>query len=194
MDNKVELDKIAKEIAECKACPLAKTATHSVPGAGNPEAEIMFIGEAPGYWEDQKGIPFVGAAGKLLDELLASIGLKRADAFVTNILKHRPPDNRDPNPEEIAADKQFLDRQIEVVNPKVIISLGRFAMSKFLPEGKISRDHGQGRIIVYNDKRYIFIPMFHPAAALRGAEVERALREDFKKIPTIINDFKLKTK
>ncbi len=183
MDKKQELDKIAQEIATCQTCPLAKTATNPVPGNGDPNAEIMMIGEAPGYWEDQKGIPFVGPAGKLLDELLASIGLNREKVFTTNVLKHRPPGNRDPLPEEIKAYQPFLDRQIAVIDPKVMITLGRFAMYHFLPLGKISQDHGRGRIIEYNGRRMILIPMFHPAAALRGAEVERQLREDFKKIP-----------
>lgn len=188
MTKQEELDKIAKEIADCKNCSLAKLATHSVPGDGNPDAQIMLIGEAPGYWEDQKGIPFVGAAGKLLDELLTAINLDRKKVFVTNILKHRPPDNRDPLPEEVATCEPFLDRQLKVIGPEVIITLGRFAMYKFLPEGKISRDHGQGRIIEYQGQKYLLIPMFHPAAALRGAEVEKQLREDFKKIPNIIHN------
>jgi len=183
MDKQEELEKIAREIAACKTCPLAKSATHSVPGNGNPNAEIMLLGEGPGYWEDQKGIPFVGPAGKLLDELLASIGLNREKVFTTNVVKHRPPANRDPLPEEIKAYKPFLDRQIGVIEPKVIITLGRFAMNYFLPLAKISRDHGKGRIIEYNKRRLILIPMFHPAAALRGAEIEKQLREDFKKIP-----------
>ncbi len=183
MDKQKELDGIAREIAACKTCPFAKTATRPVPGNGNPDTEIMFIGEAPGYWEDQKGIPFVGPAGKLLDELLASIGLSRAEVFVTNVLKRRPPGNRDPLPEEVKACQPFLDRQIEVIQPKVITTLGRFAMYHFLPLGKISQDHGRGRIIEYNGRRVILIPMFHPAAALRGAEVERQLREDFIKMP-----------
>lgn len=183
MDKQKELDKIAQEIAACKTCPLAKTATRPVPGNGNPNAEIMLVGEGPGYWEDQKGIPFVGPAGKLLDELLVSIELSREKVFTTNVVKHRPPDNRDPLPEEIKAYKPFLDRQIGVIEPKVIITLGRFAMNYFLPLAKISQDHGKGRIIEYNKRRLILIPMFHPAAALRGAEIEKQLREDFKKIP-----------
>lgn len=183
MEKKEELDKIASEIAACKTCPLAKTATRPVPGNGNSDAEIMLIGEAPGYWEDQKGIPFVGPAGKLLDELLSSISLTRDDIFVTNVLKHRPPGNRDPLPEEIKVCKPFLDRQIEIINPKAIVTLGRFAMYHFFPEGKITRDHGRARKIVYGNRQYLLIPMFHPAAALRNPEVEKQLREDFKKIP-----------
>ncbi|HUV72237.1 MAG TPA: uracil-DNA glycosylase [Clostridia bacterium] len=186
MDKQGELDKVAQEIAACKDCPLAKTATNQVPGNGNPNAEIILIGEAPGYWEDQKGIPFVGPAGKLLDQLLASIELNREKVFTTNILKHRPPGNRDPLPEEIKACQPFLEQQIEIIKPKVFLSLGRFAMSKFLPYGKISRDHGQGRIIDYQGKRYILIPMYHPAAALRSKQVDQQLREDFCQIPAEI--------
>jgi len=183
MDKIAELDKVAKRIASCQKCPLYKTATNPVPGNGNPDAEILFVGEAPGYWEDQKGIPFCGAAGKLLDQLLISIGLSRDKVFVANMLRHRPPENRDPLPTEIEACSEYLDEQIKIINPKVIVSLGRFSMAKFLPYAKISRDHGVGRLVDYNGRRLIVIPMFHPAAALRGANVEQQLREDFKKIP-----------
>lgn len=183
MDKKTELKEIGQEVALCRKCSLFKTATNPVPGNGNPEAEIMLLGEAPGYWENQRGIPFCGAAGKLLDELLSSLGLSRDKVFVSNVLKHRPPENREPRPEEVTACQDFLDRQIKIIRPKIIITLGRFSMYKFLPLGKISRDHGKGRIVEYNGLRVIFIPMFHPAAALRGAEVEQMLREDFKRIP-----------
>jgi len=186
MNKQEELDRIAAEIATCRNCPLAQTATHPVPGNGNPQAELMFIGEAPGYWEDQKGVPFVGPAGQLLDELLASIGLTRADVFVTNVLKHRPPGNRDPLPEEIAACQSFLDRQIQVIKPKAIVTLGRFAMYHFWPEGKISRDHGRSKLVDYHGEKLLLIPMFHPAAALRNPQVKEQLREDFKKIPAEI--------
>lgn len=186
MNKQEELDRIAAEIAACRNCPLAKTATHPVPGNGNPDAELMFIGEAPGYWEDQKGVPFVGPAGQLLDELLNSIGLTRADVFVTNVIKHRPPGNRDPLPEEIAVCKPFLERQIEVIKPKAIVTLGRFAMYHFWPEGKISRDHGRAKIVDYQGEKILLIPMFHPAAALRNPEVKKQLCEDFKKIPAEI--------
>jgi len=183
MDKQKELEKIAQEVKACQTCSLAKSAIHPVPGSGNPNAEIMLIGEAPGYWEDQKGIPFVGPAGKLLDELLTSIDLSRERVFVTNVLKHRPPGNRDPLPEEVKTCQPFLERQINIIQPKAIITLGRFAMYHFLPLGKISRDHGQGKIIEYAGRRLILIPMFHPAAALRAGEVDRQLREDFKKVP-----------
>jgi len=183
MGKKEDLDKIAREMTENKALPLSKTTTNLVFGNGNLNAKIMFIGEAPGYWEDQKGIPFVGAAGKLLDQLLALIGLSRKDVFVTNIVKHRPPGNRDPLPEEIAAYKPYLDQEIKIIKPKIIIALGRHAMNLFLGEGKISLEHGRGRIIEYQGEKYLFIPMFHPAAALRNSKIKEQLKDDFKKIP-----------
>lgn len=181
MLNKKELlEDVAKKVKSCQKCSLYKTATNPVPGNGSPDSQIMFIGEAPGFNEDQKGIPFCGQAGHLLDELLLSIGLNRDKVFVGNMLKHRPPNNRDPLPEEMEACREYLDEQINIIKPKTIIALGRFAMMKFLPFGKISSDHGKGRIIEYNRRRYIFIPMFHPAAALRGATIEQQLRDDFK--------------
>lgn len=183
MDKQTLLSEIAKRIISCKKCQLHKTATNSVSGNGNSEAEIIFIGEAPGYWEDQKGIPFCGAAGKLLDELLISINLDRNKVFVANMLKHRPPDNRDPLPEEMESCKEYLDEQVAVINPKAIVTLGRFSMLKFLPLAKISRDHGIGKIVEFNGNKLIVVPMFHPAAALRGADIEKMLREDFKRIP-----------
>ncbi len=137
--------------------------------------------------EDLKGIPFCGAAGHLLDELLVTIGLSRDKVFVANILKHRPPNNRDPLPEEMEACKEYLDEQIKIIEPKCIVALGRFAMTKFLPFGKISVDHGKGKLIDYEGARYIFIPMFHPAAALRAGTVDTQLKEDFKKMPEEID-------
>lgn len=186
MDKKELLEEIEKNVASCQKCLLYKTAANPVPGNGNPEAEILFIGEAPGFMENQKGIPFCGLAGKLLDELLESIGLNRDQVFVANILKHRPPDNREPLPEEIIACQDFLDRQIKAISPKAIVTLGRFSMYKFLPLGKISLDHGKGRIIEYNGSRVILVPMFHPAAALRGQDVEQMLRNDFRALPEVI--------
>ena len=183
MGKKEVLDDIAKQVASCKFCPLYRIAINPVPGNGDAQAELMFIGEAPGYWENQKGIPFCGAAGKLLDELLASIGLDRDKVFVANILKHRPPENRDPLPGEIEACKVYLDEQIKTIEPKAIVTLGRFSMGKFLPYAKITRDHGIGRTIEFNGRKIIVVPMFHPAAALRAENVDRMLREDFKRIP-----------
>jgi len=183
VSKKEQLDQVAQRVASCQKCSLYKTATNPVPGNGDPDSELLFIGEGPGFWEDQKGIPFCGAAGKLLDELLTSINLDREKVFVANILKHRPPENREPMPDEIEACKEYLDDQIKIIAPKAIVTLGRFSMMKFFPYGKISIDHGKGRLIEYNGVRYILLPMYHPAAALRGATVESQLREDFKKIP-----------
>lgn len=186
MDKKEELEKIIKEVAGCQKCPLFKTATNSVPGGPNPNAEIVFVGEAPGYWEDQKGIPFCGAAGNLLNKLLVTINLERKDVFICNILKHRPPGNRDPMPNEIAACTLFLEKQLLVIKPKVIITLGRFAMNYFLPEIFISQAHGQARKITWHNLNFILLPLYHPAAALRAGAVMRQLTEDFLKIPKIL--------
>ena len=183
MEKEELLKEVDKKVAACRKCPLYKTATNPVPGNGNFEAEIIFIGEAPGFHEDQRGIPFCGAAGKLLDRLLSSIGLDRSKVYVANMLKHRPPNNRDPSLEEMEACREYLDEQIKIINPKAIVTLGRFSMVKFYPFGKISADHGKGKIVEYNGREYIFIPMYHPAAALRAGAVDAQLREDFIKMP-----------
>ncbi|PIS14679.1 uracil-DNA glycosylase, partial [Candidatus Shapirobacteria bacterium CG09_land_8_20_14_0_10_39_12] len=138
MSKKEQLDQVAQRVASCQKCSLYKTATNPVPGNGDPDGELLFIGEGPGFWEDQKGIPFCGAAGKLLDELLTSINLDREKVFVANILKHRPPENREPMPDEIEACKEYLDDQIKIIAPKAIVTLGCFSMMKFFPYGKIS--------------------------------------------------------
>ena len=192
MTNQEALAKIAQQVKNCQKCPLYKTATNPVPGDGNPTAEIVFIGEAPGYWEDQKGIPFVGAAGNLLNQLLAMIGLKREEVFICNILKHRPPNNRDPLPEEITACTPYLKQQLLTIKPKIIVTLGRFAMNYFLPNAYISRIHGQPREVSWEGLTLTVIPMYHPAAALRNGQVMQELKEDFKKIPAIIE--KVRTK
>jgi len=177
-----KLEEIAKKVATCQKCALYKNATKAVPGEGNPDAEIMFIGEGPGYYEDQEGRPFVGQAGKLLDELLQLIKLPRKDVFIGNVVKHRPPGNRDPLPEEIKACEPYLDEQIKIINPEIIATLGRFSMAKFLPGEYISQIHGQKRNIDFGGRKYIVIPMYHPAAALRNAKIMKELKEDFQKI------------
>jgi DNA polymerase len=182
MSAEEKLQEIAAEVCTCEQCDLWKTRTRAVPGEGNPQAKIMFIGEGPGYHEDKQGRPFVGPSGHLLDELLASIGMKRADVFITNVVKCRPPENRDPLPVEIAACSDYLDRQIATINPLVIVTLGRFSMAKFFPGEKISAIHGRPRRI----GNRIAMPMFHPAAALRTESYKVALREDFKKIPVAL--------
>ena len=154
--------------------------TNAVPGHGNPEAKIMFIGEGPGYHEDIQGLPFVGPAGQLLDDLLGEIGLNRKDVFITNVVKCRPPQNRDPQPDEIGECSKYLDRQIELIDPDVIVTLGRYSLARYLPGEKISRVHGSARTI---DGRTV-IAMYHPAAALHQPSLRQTISEDFQKILT----------
>lgn len=183
-----KLKEIAKQVTECRRCGLYKNATKSVPGEGNLNAKVMFIGEGPGYFEDQQGRPFVGQAGKLLDELLQLIKLPRKEVFIGNVIKCRPPRNRDPFPEEIKACQPFLDEQIKIIDPKIIVTLGRFSMNKFLPGEYISKIHGQARFINFGGKKRIIIPMYHPAAALRNARIMVEIKEDFQKIPQFLGN------
>jgi DNA polymerase len=179
--NKVEeLKKIEDEAREV----LKKPGTNLVFSDGTPDTKIMLIGEAPGFHEDQQGKPFVGAAGQLLNKLLASAGLKREDVYITNVLKNRPPNNRDPFPEEIQEAARFLDAQIEIIDPEVIVTLGRFSMGKFMPGAKITYVHGQPKRV----GRRVVIPMFHPAAALRSGEVMNLTKADFEKLPEILKE------
>lgn len=176
------LKEIASEISVCEKCNLCKGRNRAVPGEGSTQAKIMFIGEGPGYNEDQQGRPFVGPAGRLLEEALASINLKRSDVFITNVVKCRPPENRDPEAAEIAACNEYLDRQIEALDPQVIVTLGRFSMAKFFPGQKISLIYGKAK----PGKKRLYIAMYHPAAALRSDKTMADFRADFKKIPLII--------
>lgn len=176
-----------------KTLPLQESATNLVFGAGDPAAEIMFIGEGPGYWEDQKGKPFVGNSGKFLDQLLHSIKLPREMVFITNVINYRPPENRDPSPEEMAAFKPYVDKMIDIIEPKIIVTLGRFSMAKFIPGVKISDVHGKEQTINWGKREVTIMPMYHPAAGLRNGEVKRRTVEDFSKIPNILTDVK-KTK
>ena len=178
------LDEIAADIRVCTRCELHPTRTNSVPGEGPADARIMFIGEAPGWNEDQQGRPFVGAAGKFLEELLAAAGLKRSDVFITNVVKSRPPGNRDPLPDEIAACAPFLQRQIDAIDPDVIVTLGRFSMAKWFPGERISRIHGQPK----KDGKRLIVPMYHPAAALHQQALKATILEDFAKLPRILAD------
>lgn len=171
-----------------KTLPLQEGATNLVFGAGNPAAEIMFIGEGPGYWEDQKGKPFVGNAGKFLDQLLHSIELPRETVFITNVINYRPPENRDPLPEEMAAFKPYIDKMIDIIKPRIIVTLGRFSMAKFIPGVMISNVHGKEQAINWEKRKIIIIPMYHPAAGLRNGEVKRRTIEDFSKIPAILKE------
>jgi DNA polymerase len=176
------LETLVAEIAQCTGCLLHRGRTKTVPGEGPENAEILFIGEAPGFHEDQQGRPFVGAAGKFLEELLESIGLTRKDVFIANVIKCRPPGNRDPLPEEIEACKPFLDRQIELIQPKLVVTLGRFSMARAFPKARISRIHGQPRKI----GGVLYYPMYHPAAALHQPSLRSVLKEDMRRIPELI--------
>jgi len=184
------LEKIAKEVSLCQKCLLYKEANNSVPGAGNGQAEIVFIGEAPGYWEDKKGLPFVGRAGKLLDKALVAIKLAREDIFITNIVKHRPPNNRDPQPNEIKACSPFLRRQIAVIKPKIVVTLGRFALNFFIPGIYISQAHGKTQSINWFGLDLIVYSLYHPAAALRNGAIMTEFKKDFLAIPAFIKKIK----
>lgn len=179
----VSLDQVKADILKNNVCPdLAKTATQLVFADGNPDADIVFIGEAPGKNEDLQGLPFVGAAGKFLDEMLSTINLKRQDVYITNIVKYRPPNNRDPLPDEKEAFLPYLQAQLDVIQPKIVVTLGRHSLNCFLPDLQISAVHGQ-------PKRYkgrIYLPLFHPAAALYNGGMRQTLIDDFAKIPAII--------
>ena len=172
------LEEVAASVRSCVDCPLHRGRLNAVPGAGDPEARIMFIGEGPGYHEDAQGLPFVGAAGNLLNELLGEIGLRREQVFVANVIKCRAPQNRDPLPEEIEACSKYLDRQIELLDPEVIVTLGRFSMGRFMPGERISRVHGSARKV---DGRTV-LAVYHPAAALHQPSLRQTLSEDFKRI------------
>src|SRR3972149_3952251 len=175
MNKAGRLKKLEREIASDKSLPLRRS--NLVFGEGDIDCEVMFIGEAPGVKENELKRPFVGRSGQLLDKNLEKIGWKRKDVYITNIVKRHPPENRDPSPKEIAAYKPYLTRQIEIIKPKIIVTLGRFSMNYFLPEAKISRD--QGKIFKMGD--YLLMPMFHPAAALRGTGVMQEFEKTFRK-------------
>lgn len=183
MNTQETLVQIAKEVSTCTQCPLHHSRNKSVPGEGPVNAEIMLIGEGPGFYENEQGRPFVGAAGKFLDELLAGAGLKRSDVWIGNVVKCRPPANRDPEPAELAACDVYLERQIATINPKIIITLGRFSMNKFMPGARISAIHGQMRRI---GPRFV-IAMFHPAAALHQTSLKPAILQDFSQLPGLLD-------
>ncbi len=185
--NKIqELAKVKADLEARKDIPLIHSPNDVVFGDGNPDAEIMFIGEAAGYHESVQRKPFVGQAGKLLDKVLEENGIKRDDVYISNIVKTRPPENRDPTPEEIEQFAQYLDKEIEIINPKLIVTLGRFSMGKFIPDVKISQVHGQARYVEWNGREILVIPMYHPAAALRAGAMMQLFKEDFKKIPGLL--------
>lgn len=181
-DKAAALQAIAEEVRRCRLCNLGKTRLKAVPGEGPADADVMFIGEAPGFQENQQGRPFVGPAGKLLEELLESIGLKRSDVYIANVIKCRPPENRDPLPAEIQACAAYLDRQIAVIQPKVIVTLGRFSMARYFPGATISRIHGLPK----KGDGVTYYPVHHPAAALHQPSLRQTLEQDFRKIPQIL--------
>jgi DNA polymerase len=188
MSKQQQLDDIKQKILDDKLAPeLAKGATQLVFGHGNPDSEIMFIGEAPGKNEDLQGKPFVGAAGKFLEEMLEGIGMKRGDVYISNIVKYRPPNNRDPLPDEKKAFWPYLLKEISVIEPKVIATLGRHSMEYFLPNSRISQIHGQPKRITLGNRKVVILPLFHPAAALYNGSMKTTLIEDFAAIPEIIN-------
>lgn len=186
-NKKARLEQIKADIKASNICPdLAKTATNLVMGVGNADAQIMFIGEAPGKNEDLQGEPFVGAAGKFLDEMLELVGMKREDVYITNIVKYRPPNNRDPEPSEKKAFWPFLLQEIDVIQPKIIATLGRHSMEYFLPGMKISVIHGQPKRIRLGTGKVVILPLFHPAAALYNSSMKDTLISDFQAVPKII--------
>jgi uracil-DNA glycosylase family 4 len=208
-DKQQKLEQIKADILKQNICPdLAKTAKNLVMGDGNADADIVFIGEAPGKNEDEQGLPFVGAAGKFLNEMLATIGLERSDIYITNIVKYRPPNNRDPLPEEKAAFLPFLQAQLDVIRPKIIVTLGRHSMDSLLPGLQISKVHGQPKRIRVKSNEYratnsqgsgldthdsqvvktwVIMPLFHPAAALYNGAMRQTLIDDFAKIPEVLS-------
>jgi uracil-DNA glycosylase len=181
-----ELQQLDAVIRQCPLCDLSTTRTKAVPGDGPADAELMFVGEGPGFHEDRQGRPFVGAAGQFLDQMLASIGLERRQVFVTNVVKCRPPNNRDPQPAEIAACAPYLDKQMALINPLVIVTLGRHSMARFFPGEKISAIHGTARVV---DGRTV-VALYHPAAALHQQSLRATLEEDFRKLPRFIDEAK----
>jgi len=182
------LEQIKADIIKNNICPdLAHEAKNLVMGDGNIDAEIVLIGEAPGKKEDETGLPFVGAAGKFLNEMLTTVDMVRSDVYITNIVKYRPPNNRDPLPEEKEAFWPYLVRQLNVIQPKIVVTLGRHSMEYFLPGQKISAIHGQPKRINFGDTKLVIVPLYHPAAALYNGSMRATLIEDFNKLPKIID-------
>jgi len=189
MNSAEALQEVARQVAVCEQCALHFSRKRAVPGEGPGNAEVLLIGDGPGFYENEQGRPFVGQAGKFLDELLQSAGFKRPDVFITNVVKCRPPGNRDPQPEELVACSSYLDRQIEAIQPRVIVTLGRYSMARFLQNAKISEVHGQavwvrGRLIV---------AMYHPAAALHQPSLKPQLEQDFARLPEFIEQARSST-
>lgn len=186
MGNLEDLRKLKEKMEVDDTLPLKTSETNLVFGVGDPNAKILFIGEGPGYWENLKKEPFVGNAGKFFDQLLRSINIPRESVYITNVVHHRPPENRDPEPGEIAAYGKYLDEMIKIIDPEIIITLGRFSMGKFLPDARISSTHGKVHRVNWMGKEVVVIPMYHPAAALRNGNVMFEEKHDFLKLPEIL--------
>ena len=182
MNRSDPLAQLAAEVRVCTKCPLALSRTHAVPGEGPADARIMFVGEGPGRHEDLQGRPFVGASGRYLQSLMAEIGLERSAVFITNVVKCRPPENRDPQPNELTACRAYLDRQLALIQPRVVVTLGRHSMARYFPGQSITRIHGQAKRVgnVY------YLPLFHPAAALRRDDWRADMLKDFQQIPILL--------
>lgn len=188
MGKKEELEKLKERMKADESLPLRRGATNLVFGVGSPDTKILLVGEGPGYWEDQKAEPFVGNAGMLLNKLLLLGKLERKDVYITNVVHHRPPNNRDPEQAEIDAYGKYLDSMIEIIKPKVIVTLGRFSMGKFLPGTRITSIHGKPHKIKWKDREITVVPMYHPAAALRRNDIMEETKEDFRKLPEILKE------
>jgi uracil-DNA glycosylase family 4 len=182
------LGELKEKMLNDKLLPLREGNTNLVFGDGDPDAEIMFIGEGPGFWEDKKGIPFVGNAGALLNQFLVSVSILREEVFITNVVHYRPPENRDPTPDELSAFRPYLDKMIDIIDPKIIVTLGRFSMAKFIPGVFISSVHGKPRKINWKGRDIIVLPMYHPAAALRSGDVKMKAKRDFELLPELLKD------
>jgi uracil-DNA glycosylase family 4 len=190
VDKNKALTELKKRMKEDEKLPLRSGAINLVFGDGDPESEILFIGEGPGYWEDQKGIPFVGNAGALLNQMLSLIEIARDKVYITNVIHYRPPENRDPLPSEIKAFEPYLNEIIKIIEPKLIVTLGRFSMAKFLPGVFISSVHGKPKLVNWNAKEVTVVPMYHPAAALRSTDIKFKLKNDFLELPEILKSIK----
>ncbi len=182
-DRVAALKALEAEIRRCTRCPLHRTRTHAVPGEGNYDAVVMFVGEAPGADEDRQGRPFVGRSGRFLTHALAQVGIRREDVYITNVIKCRPPNNRDPLPRELEACSRYLDQQIELINPRIIVTLGRFSMARWFPDGRITQIHGRIKNI---GRGRVAMAMFHPAAALRNPVWREQFVQDLQKLPSLI--------
>jgi DNA polymerase len=194
MDKQKKLDNLKEKMKADKSLPLRKSATNLVFGEGNLDCRFMFIGEGPGYWEDQKARPFVGNAGAFLNQLISIIGNEREDVYITNVIHFRAPQNRDPTPSEIEAFQPYLDGMIKIINPKVIVTLGRFSMGKFLPSAKISSVHGNGSVMSWHGRNIVIVPMYHPAAGLRNPTVKMLTIQDFKNLKNEVSNIEKKMK